>query len=448
MPTGGGKTVIFNHIAAKMAEAGKRVIILTHRKTLVRQTASKIYEAGVPHGVIAADYKEFLDEPVQVASVQTIAKRLDRIAARYPHVDLVVVDEAHHTTSDQFMNVLQRFCASGSKLLGVSATPTRLDGAALNPPYKTLVVGATEAELIAGGYLSDYALYLPPHMHDPLYNRTKKSEVTRAEREEAEQVEERTGDAVGLYKSHLSGKRAIAFCYSIADSMRVAQSFCASGIPAAAVSSDQTDYEIQKTLKAYSDGDVQVLCTCDLISEGFDVPETVGVLLMRKTESLTVFLQQIGRAMRPKEDGGKAVIVDMVNNAGRHGLPDDAREWTLEGKPKTSAVPSTRRCSYCFAVSPGYAKACRSCGLDFPVAHAAEEAAATGYEHDGIAQFAEVDKAEWRRIAELRGGELAEEVKNATTVRSLRLIAAARGLGEGWIKHAVEGKKRAGRRVT
>lgn len=440
LPTGGGKTVIFTHIAKRMAEVGKRVLILTHRRTLVKQTASKIYEADIDYGVIASDHSENLAPLVQVASVQTLARRLKRIAEHYDnHIDLIIVDEAHHTISDQFLRVLNKFGDNG-RLLGVSATPIRLDGAALNPPYDTLVVGESEERLIADGYLADYSLFLPPGMHDPLYNRQKRGEITRAEREKAEAADERSGDAVGLYKTHLNGRQAIAFCYSIADSIRVSRAFCAAGIVSEAVSSKDSDYDVNRSIQAYDEGHIKVLCSCDLISEGFDMPETSGVLMMRKTESLTVFLQQIGRAMRPKADGGKAIIIDMVNNTSRHGLPDLPIDWSLEGKDKETKAPGIRRCPHCYSIAPSHATVCKHCGRDFPVKSDAELEAGEFYSHDGIDQFAEVDKENWRKISNLYGQDFVNLVREAKTEEEIHKIAKIKGYDGAWVKHVMYGK--------
>lgn len=137
LPTGGGKTVIFTHLAQEYVSQGKRVLILTHRRTLVRQTAKKIREEGLKYGVISSDHIETLYDNIQIASIQTLSRpnRLGRIGKFYnQHFDLVVVDEAHHTTSQSFIKVIAEFCFNGGALLGVSATPQRLDGAKLNPP--------------------------------------------------------------------------------------------------------------------------------------------------------------------------------------------------------------------------------------------------------------------------------------------------------------------------
>lgn len=366
LPTGAGKTVIFAHIAKRMSEGKQRTLILTHRRMLVSQTVSKLMSAGVHCGVIASGYPACLDRSVQVASIQSYIQRKRAFTPAQRAFNLVVIDEAHHSCSSQFAAILSDLDA---RLLGVTATPMRLDGAALAPSYKTLIHGAGERELIRGGWLADYDLYLPPGMHDPLWGITsRKTEVTKAEAEQAVSITRRHGDAVTLYQQHLNGKRAVAFCYSIADAEANAAAFRATGIAAAAISGNDNDSRMASIIRAYDKGHIKVLAACDVISEGFDIPQTAGVLLMRKTMSAVLYRQQIGRAMRPKNDGSRAIIIDMVGNVLTHGLPDENKSWSLNGRlPRIKRATHKskillRRCGHCCAVSRVSANKCRLCG--------------------------------------------------------------------------------------
>lgn len=330
LPTGGGKTIIFAELARRMSAIGKRTLIFTHRRALVSQTVSKLAAAGVNCGVIASGSLARLDESVQVASIQSYARRQGKFTAAQRAFSLVVIDEAHHSSSAIFAKVLEGIDA---RLLGVTATPMRLDGAPLAPLYKTLINGAGERELIEAGWLADYDLYLPPNMHHSLWRITRRqTEIMEAEATQQVNIAKRCGDAIALYRRHLAGKRAIAFCYSVSDAKANAAAFRSAGITAEAICGNDSDRKIAATIRNYAAGRINVLATCDLISEGFDVPLTAGVLLMRQTMSESLYRQQIGRALRPKAEGGRAIIIDMVGNTLIHGLPDDNKPWHLEGR--------------------------------------------------------------------------------------------------------------------
>jgi DNA repair protein RadD len=155
LPTGGGKTVCFSYIAQAASIKGNRVLILVHRQELLDQ-ASRAMPA--PHGIIAANRAMDLSHTVQVASVQTVARRLHLLPRDF--FQLLVVDEAHHTTAGTWAKVIAHFHAA--KLLGVTATPIRGDGRGLGEHYQAMVQGPTAAELTSEGYLAPARVLAPP----------------------------------------------------------------------------------------------------------------------------------------------------------------------------------------------------------------------------------------------------------------------------------------------
>ena len=145
-PTGSGKTVLFAFIVESAVARGNRVVILAHRQEIVDQISAALTSLGVPHGIIAAGYDE-TPAPVQVASVATLVRRLDRLCG----IDLIVVDEAHHAVAGTWRKILA--AAPQAKVFGVTATPERLDGKGLSDVFETLVLGPTISELVDGRYL-------------------------------------------------------------------------------------------------------------------------------------------------------------------------------------------------------------------------------------------------------------------------------------------------------
>ncbi len=353
LPTGGGKTVIFSYIAKALMQRGMRVAILMHRRHLVEQTIAALTKSDIyasRNGNAA----------VVVSTIQGY-----RPAGKRP--DIVIIDEAHHSSSKSYVEIMNGLLSNGTRfILGVSATPERLDGRGLDLMFDELVEGHGAYELMSAGYLSDVRILMPSGMHDELQAVYRAKEFTASEKTAAANSLTRLGDSVKVYRDYLDGKRAIAFCYSIADAERMAATMQDEGIPALAVHGKMHITRVASAIARYKSGEINVLTSCDLISEGFDVPDTDGVMLARATSSLTVYLQQIGRALRPKSGGGKAIVIDMVGNVLRHGHPFDKRIWDLQGRKKRNKAKSIsiRRCKACYAVNPQQAKKCKECGAN------------------------------------------------------------------------------------
>jgi len=174
------------------------------------------------------------------------------------------------------------------------------------------------------------------------------------------------GDVIIHYRKHLDGKTAIANCCNINHAESVAASFNAADIPAAAITGHTSRDQQDQLFAQLESGELKVLCQCELISEGTDIPSVNGALMLRPTQSIVVWLQQCGRVLRLKPDGSRAVILDFVGNAVRLGLPTDPREWSLSGKAKRkSDAPPVRVCPVCYAAMPGGTSTCSECGHEF-----------------------------------------------------------------------------------
>jgi len=344
LPTGGGKTIIFTAIANSAAARGRRVLILVHRRELLRQASAKLTAADLDHGLIAAGI-EPSEAPVQVASVQTIARRLSRIDW---HPDLIIIDEAHHATAGQWEHTLQHW--PSAYRLGVTATPCRLDGRGLSSAFDHLVLGPSMADLITAGYLTSARIYAPPQVADLSGIRTRAGDYANDQAAAAMDRPTVTGDAIAHYQRLATGQQAIAFCCNIAHAESVCAAFLAAGIRAVVLLGTTTDRD--QVVADFGAGLVQILVTVDVVSEGFDVPAASCAILLRPTKSLGLYLQQVGRVLRPAVDKQLAIILDHVGNVTRHGFPDDHRDWTLDDGIRRTAgtpAPSVRTCPECYA---------------------------------------------------------------------------------------------------
>jgi superfamily II DNA or RNA helicase len=422
-PTGYGKTVLFSHIATSMAAKGKRAIILCHRQELVDQIEKALRQCNIIPGVIAAGYPE-TNSLVQIASVMTLHNRLERIAKP----DLLVVDEAHHCTLNNTWGKVLNHWPDVFRL-GVTATPIRLSGEGLSDVFDTLICGPTTKELIDLGYLTPLRVFAPPSP-DLSGVHKRMGEYVIGELEEAMSAKSVMGDAVTHYKKHANGKRAIVFCVSIKHAQAVCNAFNEAGIRSAHVDGTMLRNERTEIINSFRNGEINVLTSCDLVSEGFDLPAIEVGISLRPTQSEGLWRQQIGRCLRRSDNKTSAIILDHAGNALRHGLPTDAREWELtETKEKKKGgqekISQIRLCKSCFAANESTAIVCKECGETFPV----KERKLAQIEGD---------------LVEIKGGGTKRKiVNNADTIEGLIALGTMRGYKNphGWATHVFHARQ-------
>jgi DNA repair protein RadD len=333
LPTGGGKSYVFAYVVAGAVAKKRRALVLAHRAEILDQISAVLTRIGVPHGRVQPGHPA-TNHPVQVGSVMTVARRL----ATLPAPDLIVVDEAHHAVASSWARITEAW--PGAYVLGVTATPTRLDGRGLRDAFDEMVEGPDVRALIDAGWLAEYSYYAPRLAVDLSGLRIVAGDYLPHDLAARLDRPTITGDAIAHYRRHLGGRTAIAFCCTVAHAEHVACDFRAAGIPAASIDGAMRPGERAALVEMLRCGAIRVLTSCDLISEGFDAPAVGGAILLRPTASLALHRQQIGRCLRPKGDGSRAVILDHVGNVDRHGLPDAPLRWTLDGRRSANADAS------------------------------------------------------------------------------------------------------------
>jgi hypothetical protein len=225
-PTGGGKTVVFSHIALKAVEKGSRVVVIAHRRELVKQASDKLNAFGLEHGIIQAGYRPRPHLAVQVASIQTLQAR----PASITRADLVVIDEAHHTTTrNGYAKVLARF--PEARVLGVTATPWRLDGKGLGDVFEAHVVARTPRELRDDGFLVPVGGWEYEAI-DTSSARVQRGDFVVGDLARAATSSRVVGDIVGEWLAHAAGKRTVLFALSIEHSQYMAEAFKRAGVRA------------------------------------------------------------------------------------------------------------------------------------------------------------------------------------------------------------------------
>jgi len=367
LATAAGKTVIFAAAAHGARAKGRRVLVLAHRIELVKQAADKLATAGVPASMLVAGGTVPADTCAVVASIQTIVNRLDTIG----DFGFIVLDEAHHATAPTWRKVLAACPAAW--LLGVTATPVRLDGTGLGVEagglFDVLVEGPAIAELTRMGYLAPARYFVPERRLDTSGIATVGGDYSAAGLERLMAADSRiVGDCIDAYRRHASHQPAICFVVTVAHGEAVAAQFRAAGYRAACVHGELPAAERDALIAGLGNGRIEVLCSCELISEGLDVPAVGAVILLRPTQSLGLHLQQLGRGLRPAPGKECLIVLDHVGNVLAHGRADDARRWSLAaGAVRGTGEAPVKRCPECGAANAIAARTCENCGADFPV---------------------------------------------------------------------------------
>jgi DNA repair protein RadD len=438
LPTGGGKTVIFAYITEHAAAKGNSIIVVAHRQEIVDQISAALTAMGVPHGRIQPGYAA-TDDLVQVAMVQSIARRLETIQAPA----LVVIDESHHSVAGTWAKVTSTW--PSARILGATATPERLDGIGLRDAFDTMVLGPDVRELITAGYLAPFRYLAPTVGIDLSQVRSIGGDYNAGDLEDALDQDSITGNVVEHFQQHLAGRTAIAFCVTIGHAEHVAQRFRDAGISAASIDGTMSSEQRHNLVDKLRTGQLRVLTSCEIISEGFDAPAVGGCILLRPTQSFALYRQQVGRCLRPKTDGSVAIILDHVGNVLRHGLPDAPHQWSLDSKKRTQAdrQKAAVGCRVCPTCSEVFATGAGHAACPLPDDPACLFRPRILPEREGVLQeFTAGHSPPWacgidiKHAAGWRWYQLMQHA-GADPMR-LRQIAEVRGYRRGWIRHALQ----------
>jgi superfamily II DNA or RNA helicase len=404
--TGSGKTVMFSYIAKNAADKNNAILIAAHRKEIIRQISLSLARFALPHNVIAAPAlvraikiaqfkafgKSFVDttSSTMVGSVQTIVGRFDsidgaiaRLSKRIakPAKTIVIQDEGHHVVQNTaWGRVMDRYGpAVGNVSLIVTASPQRLDGRGLGKGHggyaDTIIEAPPMRWLIENGFLSPYRVFTAQNQIDVSSVKTRMGDYAASDLQEVVDKPQITGDAITHWRKHANGLKTAIFCVSVEHSKHVAAEFNENGIPAAHIDGGTDDAERDKAIVDFANGKIMVITNVNILSEGFDLASIAQqdvtidcVVDLAPTQSLVNALQRWGRALRPAA-GKTAILLDHAGNVMRHGLPDEDRDWTLEGvkKKKRKAEEDdeddvkVKCCPECFSIHEPQ-PVCPNCG--------------------------------------------------------------------------------------
>ena len=337
-PTGSGKTVVFAGLAAGhlAKRPDGRVLVLVHRAELIRQTVAKLRDAGVDRvSAIAPGFAVDAEARVTVASVQTLLQREELPAASF-----VIVDEAHHHVAAEWGRVAAHY--SAAFVLGFTATPMRADGTPMGDLFEDLVVLARVRELMDLGHLCECDVIAPPRRTRDL-----------------------SDDPIVAYSKHAPGRPAFVFAASVADAHALAARFAAAGYSAACVEGATDPAERADAIARFTSGELTILVNVFCLTEGVDVPRAEICILARGCTSVAAYMQMIGRVLRPYPGKERALLIDLRGAVHDHGLPDEHRVFSLDGKAISGGEAPVKSCPACSHVCPISIMTCPNCGHEF-----------------------------------------------------------------------------------
>ncbi len=325
MPTGTGKTATASKIIESALRKGRRILFLAHRKELIDQCSKTLDEFNVDHGVIKSKHWRTRPElPVQVASVQTLIKR------DHPKADIVILDEAHRALNATNQTICGWY--PDALKLGLTATPWRLDGRGLGALYQTIVAPITMQQAVDASFLLPLRIYEPERPDLKGLARSAGDYNQKQLHQRLTENPKRVGNIVENWIELGESQRGVVFASSVADSLEIVRKFIEAGVRAEHLDGDTHETLRDQILERIASGETQVVSNVDVLVEGYDLPSLGCVTLAKPTLSLTRFLQQVGRGMRPFGEQRYCIVLDHAGCVHRHGDPARERTWSLEDR--------------------------------------------------------------------------------------------------------------------
>ena len=428
-PTGSGKTVIAISIIEGSISKGNRVFFMVHKRELVNQACEALDKAGIKYGVMASGYEMNQEPLVQVVSIPTLIRRYDKLDIKFPKV--ILWDECHHIVAVTWAALFNFFRASFH--IGLTATPERKDGKGLKDFFQVLITTESIKKLTDLGYLVPSKIFVPKYVPDMKGIRKTGGDWNKGDMiERFDRVERKiVGNSVEMYKKYANGKRGIIFAYSVQNSKNTCKAFREAGISIEHIDSNTPEKERDRIFSAFKQGDIQLISNVEIFTEGVDVPDIEVIIMQRPTDSLTLFLQMVGRGLRPCEGKIYLIILDHVNNTHyqRHGLPEDDRGWSLKGRKtrkvveykQLDVVSHYKECPKCGATQPLQVTECQECDYAFPInTHLIKE-------EKGELEELNKEKAKQNQI---HFDKL--EQSNLKTLEDFQIYAMRKGYKQGW----------------
>jgi len=420
VPPGGGKTLIVATTLRLLVAVGLKILVVAHRREIIGQHYDHLIACGMDPSMVGvimgSDERSNPDAFVQIASIDTLNRRRNR----WPDVQVVVTDEAHHDASDTRRRLRAHY--GHAFRLGITATPHRLDGRGLAADFDEMIVGSTMSALIAARYLATPRTFTVP---EELLPDVRRVPISRGDYElvalsRAVCRRNLIGGIVEHQQRLATDLATIVFAASIQHSKLIAKAFRAAGVLAEHLDGDVAPGDRDAMLAAFDRGLLQIISCCNILAEGWDSGRCKCIVQARPTMSLNLHIQQVARCIRCWK-GVVPVVLDHAGNALVHGLAHADQSWVLEEPlsglaPRKAAVkvcPNPR----CCALLPTSCKTCPECGTTI---------------------------LEKERVPEEIPGKLREYVPTRADMNvdleRIRQFAQGKGLSEDWVQKVFAAK--------
>lgn len=328
LPTGTGKTVVFAHFPG-FFRMKKRLLVLAHREELLMQAGEKFRQVDpeLKVGIEQSSSQAPDDAKVVIASVPTLGRaggtRLHRLKPE--EFILIVVDEAHHAVAPTYRRIFEHFGLfvpdTPRYLVGFTATPRRGDKQGLGAVFEEVCYARDLREMIADRYLCPITGWRVLSNASLDSVRVRHGDFVESQLAEAVNTPERNNLVVAAYRKHTAGRRAIVFCVDVAHARDVCQAFTAAGIRASTVWGELPREERRARLAQFSNGEIDVVTNCNILTEGFDEPRVDAIVMARPTRSKLLYAQMLGRGTRLHPGKADLAIIDIADNSKAHRLP-------------------------------------------------------------------------------------------------------------------------------
>lgn len=326
LPTGGGKTVIFSQIVREYIQRyNKKVLILTHRIELCKQTSKMLSEFGVINKIINSKVKELPDQQEYmcfVAMVETLNNRLHDEKLEIEDIGMVIIDEAHYNS---FRKLFKFF--SNCFILGVTATPLSSNiKLPMKDNYRELIVGDSISSLIDKGFLARANVY----SYDVGLQSLKvgiNGDYTVKSSEELYSNMSMQEKLLSAYMEKSQGKKTLIFNNGINTSKEVYETFRNAGFPIRHLDNTTSKQDRKQILKWFKHTPDAIVTSVSILTTGFDEPSVETIILNRATKSLTLYFQMIGRGSRVLKGKSEFTVIDLGNNMARFGHWSSPVDW-------------------------------------------------------------------------------------------------------------------------
>ena len=356
LPTGAGKSVVFSEMVRLAVEKGTKVLVLTDRTELFKQTIAHLGRVGVPVEEIAPDKKQiYHDAPVYLAMIETLKRRLKKLEFLKP--ELIIIDEAHKASFNQLFDVFP-----DALVIGATATPV---GAHFFEYYTGIVQNIDVPDLVNAGFLVPCKPYqMQDDFSDLKVQRGEFSPQSLGMHYNKPYLYE---GVIENWKRYALNKKTVVFNVSIEHTHNVHEAFLAAGISSECITSKTKKEERERILNAFTQGAFKVLNNCGILTTGWDEPSVECIVINRATQSLPLFLQCMGRGSRLYKNKKEFIVLDFGGNHTRLGMWNENRIWEIKKKRETSGEAPVKACPNCNAVVHASTPTCPECTFIFPV---------------------------------------------------------------------------------